>query len=183
MQVTLFSLFQGRVDDEFIADLAHQNGTGRTFEGDVGYAQGDRGTDHGHDFGGAVKVCAHDGCHHVHVVVIALREQRADRTVHQTGAQGRLFGRFSFSLDEAAGDLSGRIHFFFIVAGQREEVDAFLRFCGCGSRYEDDGVAVADHGGAVAQLRDFTGFDPKGSSGEFQFKYVEIVHFLPPFFI
>jgi hypothetical protein len=44
---------------------------------------------------------------HLHFVLEAFREQRADRTIDQARGQGFLLGRTAFTLEETAGDLAG----------------------------------------------------------------------------
>ena len=60
--------------------------------------------------------------HDLHIIAHALIEQRAQRTVNQSGGQRRLFGRTAFAFDETAGDLAHGVHLLFEVNAQREEV-------------------------------------------------------------
>jgi hypothetical protein len=61
---------------------------------------------------------------HLHLVPESVREQRADRAVREAHRDDLLRRRAAFSLEEAAGDLAGRVRLLPVVDGQREEVDA-----------------------------------------------------------
>ena len=89
--------------------------------------------------------------HHLHFVVEAFGEQRADRTVDQTAGQRFEFAGTAFTLEEAARDLARGISLFEVVDGQRKEVLAGL------------GVGFGDHGGQHAGFhRDLVGAPLEG---------------------
>ena len=70
-----------------------------------------------------------------------------------------LLARPSLALEEAAGDLAGRVGLFLIVDGQREEVASCDVLLVADGRHEDDGVRHVDEHGAVGLSGDDAGFD------------------------
>ena len=87
----------------------------------------------------------------------SVREERADRTVDQTGGQRFLFGRPAFALEEAAGNAAGSVGLFDVVDGEREEVLARLRFLLGDDRGENDGVVHLADAGTGGLTGDFAG--------------------------
>ena len=77
------------------------------------------------------------------VVLVARRKERPDRPVGLASGEDRVLGRARLALDEAAGDLAGRVHPLLEVDGEREEVEAGARLRPVGGA-EHHGVAVAD---------------------------------------
>src|ERR1700722_14213103 len=76
------------------------------------------------------------------LVVPALGEQWAQRTVDHARSQRRLLSRASLTLEERAGDLSGGVHPLLDVDGQRQEIHIALSACCCCR--ENHRVALAD---------------------------------------
>ena len=70
-----------------------------------------------------------------------------------------LFGRASFALEIAAGELACRRRFLAVVDREREEVQLVAGRAAGHGRHDDDGLAVGDDGGAVRLLGQFAGFD------------------------
>ncbi len=104
------------------------------------------------------------------------REERADRTVDETGDQGLLLGRASLALEIAAGDLARGESLFLIVHGQREEVDpdtGLLRGDGGG---EDGGPAILCENGAVRLAGDAAGLQPERTARPFDLYDVLMQH-------
>ena len=99
------------------------------------------------------------GDDHLRLVAPAVGKQRTDRTVDQAGDQRFLFGRTAFALEIAARDAAGRIVFFLVVDGERQEVDAFARLLGGHDSREDFGFSVGGDDGAVGLARDLAGFE------------------------
>ena len=160
------SLLGRGVDDESAVHSADDDGTGRAVPGNVGDRDGDGGTDHGAEFGRAVVIHGHAGRDDLDVVIETLGEQRAERSVHQTGRQDGLFRRSALSLDESAGDLAGCVELFFEVAGKREEIHAFSGGLRHGSGAVDHGIAVADPALAVGLFADLADLDFQQSAAD-----------------
>ena len=123
----VLQLVERRVQDVLAVDEADARGADRAHEGHARDDQGGRGGDHGDDVGIVLEVVLQHGDDDLGLVLEALDEQRADRTVDQAGDQGFLLGRTAFTLEEAARDLAGGEGLFLVVDGQREEVLARLR--------------------------------------------------------
>lgn len=142
--------FSGRVDDEFVVDVADAAGADRAAERDAGDGKGGRGADHGRNVRINGRVGGEDMNDDLDFVEEAVREKRANRTVDQAGGERFLFGRTAFALEEAAGDLAGSIGLFDVVDGEREEVLAGLRFLLGNYRGEHYRVVHLADAGAVA---------------------------------
>ena len=76
----------------------------------------------------------------LHLVPEALGPERPDRAVDHAGSEDRLLGRAPLALEEAAGDLAGRVHPLLDVDGEREEVRALARLGAALRRSEDHRV-------------------------------------------
>jgi hypothetical protein len=90
---------------------------------------------------------------------VILREERAQRTVGHARGEGFFFGGTSLALEIAAGEFAGRGRLFLVVDGQREEVLPLAQLGRGDGAGQDDGVAGADHDGAVGEFGDFAGFE------------------------
>src|SRR4029077_5980086 len=97
--------------------------------------------------------------YYLRLVLVALRPQRPDRPVDHACRQDGPFGRPPFTLEEAAGNLSGRVHPLFDVDGEREEVCALARLHPSLRRREHHRVAGANDDGAVRLLRQLSGLE------------------------
>src|SRR3546814_9552753 len=67
-------------------------------------------------------VVAQHRADHLRLVLVALREQRADRPVDEAGDQGLLLRRPALALEEAARDLPRGEGLLLVVHGEREEI-------------------------------------------------------------
>ena len=90
----------------------------------------------------------------LHLVAVALREERPHGAVGHPGGEDGALGRAPLALEEAARDLAGGVHALLDVDGEREEVRAFARLRPALRRAEDDGLARADEDCAVGLLGD-----------------------------
>ena len=89
-------------------------------------------------------------------------EKRADRAVDQARGQRLLLGRTRLTLEEAAGHLAGRIVFFLVMDGQREEVLPGLLFLGEGHVGHDARLAQRGDDRAVGLTGDLARFQSEG---------------------
>ena len=151
---------RGIADECAVLVAAHAHGGDRLVERNVAERErGARGADAEH-VGVELRIDRKHRRDDLNVVAETLGEERANRPVDLARADHRVFGRPSFALDVAAGNLSGRVHLLFEVAGKWEKVDAFTRFLGGGGGAEHDVlVAITNQRGAVCLLRQFAGFD------------------------
>ena len=158
LQTQLRHVVHRRVQHVFAIDKAYTGRANRAHERHARNGQRRRSRDHRHDVGVVVQVARQHGGHHQNFVLEALNEQRAARTVDQTGDQRFLFRRPRLALEEAAGDLAGCIVFFLIMHGQRKEILTGLR-CLCeGHVGHDRGFAKRGNDRAVSLTGNLAGF-------------------------
>ena len=155
----------GRVDHELAVDPTDAHGADRALERDLADGQRGRGGDRAEDVGVVLLVGREDRDDQLDVVLVALREERPDRPVGQAGRQDGGLGRARLALDEAAGDLAGRVHPLLEIDGEREEVEARPGLRPVGGP-EDQGVAVTDGDGAAGQASEPAGLDGQRSTAE-----------------
>ena len=141
-------------------------------KGIAGKRQRSGGGDHRQNVRIVFQVMLHDGDDDLGVVLVAFREERADRTVDQAGNQRFLFRRTAFALEIAARDLAGGVGLFLVVDGQREEILAGLRRLGGNDRGENDGFAVGGQNRAVSLTGDLAGFQDERAARPFDFDFV-----------
>src|SRR5690606_33497199 len=99
----------------------YTGGADRAVEGNARDSQSRRGTDHRSDIRIGLLAGRHYGADNLHFVLETFWEQRADRAIDQARGQGLFLGRTRFTLEEATGNLAGRVGFFLVVHRQREE--------------------------------------------------------------
>lgn len=154
-----FTLFRRGVDNVF---AVHQT-DGNTADGAVPrnfrHADGDGNANHRRDFGGAVGVNGHHGCHHADVVAHILREQRTNRTVNHARGERCLFGSSALTAQERTGDSAHGIQLFFKIHGKRKEIHALAGLCGHGCGAKHLGFAVANQARTARELCHFADFD------------------------
>src|SRR6185503_6600807 len=95
----------------------------------------------------------------LHLVREALRPERPDRAVDHARGEDCLLSRAPLALEEAAGDLPGRIHPFLDVYREREEVRTFARLRPPLRGREDHRVAGADDYRPVGLLGELPGLE------------------------
>ena len=155
-----------RVHDDLAVQKAHAHGAHGTGPRHVRDHDRRRSAVDRKDRGVVLLVHGQHGRHHLDVEPEAVREQRAQRPVRQArGEDGGLAGP-ALAAHESAGDLACRVQLLFVVAGQREEVDAFPRLLRHHHRAEDDGVALANDHGSVRLLGRSAGLDRQPPSGD-----------------
>ena len=108
----------------------------------------------------------------------SLREQRAQRTVDQTGSQDRLFGGTAFAAIPGARNAADGIQLFFKIHAQREKVDARARRFGDGGVDQNAGIAVTDEGGTAGLFCVLAEFQRKRATA--QLHGIALEHDLPP---
>ncbi len=116
------ALFVAGVDDELVIDQAHAATARRAQEGGAADAQRGRAADHAQDVRVVVRVGAQHPREDLDLVLIAVREQGAQRPVDQAAGQDLLGRGAALPLDDSAGELARRILLLAILHAQREEV-------------------------------------------------------------
>jgi len=134
------------------------------------------GRNHRNDVRIVLEIMGQRGDDDLGVATIAVGEQRADRAIDQAGDQGLALGRAAFALEVAAGNAAGRVGLFLVVAGQRQEVDAFLRLLRRHHGREHDGLAVGRNHCAIGLARNLAGFEFEGASAPIEFDGMYIEH-------
>src|SRR5204863_284266 len=80
--------------------------------------------------------------------------QRPDRAVDHPRRQDRPLGRAALTLEEAAGDLAGRVRALLDIDREREEILPFSRLGATLGGRENHGLAGAHDNSAVGLLRE-----------------------------
>lgn len=158
IHLRILALGLAGVEHVLAIDVAHAGGTDGTVERNARHGQGGRRGDQGGDVGIDFGVQRHGVDDHMHVVVEAFGEQRADRTVDQAAGQGFQFAGLGFALEEAAGDLACGVGLLDVIDGQREEVLAGLGLLGRHHGGQHHGVIDVDQHGAGSLAGDLAGF-------------------------
>jgi len=106
-----------------------------------------------------------NGADDLHLVAEALRPERPDRAVGQSGRQDGRLGRTRLALDEPARDLARGVHPLLEVDREREEIEP-----GTGIRPvrgpEHHGVTETDGDGAARESGELAGFDGQRATTE-----------------
>ena len=145
-------LLVGRVEDELAVDAADAHGADRTEERQRREHQRGRRAVDAEDVVRRDEVGREDGADHLHLVAEALRPERPDRAVDHPRRERRALGGAPLTLEEAAGDLPGRVGPLLDVDREREEVRALARLRPADGRREHHRVARAHHDRAVCLL-------------------------------
>ena len=165
VELRVLQLGVGRVEDELAVDPADPHGADGALERDLADRQRGRRGDGAEDVRVVLLVRRQDRDDELDVVLVALGEERADRAVREAGREGRGLRHPAFALDEAAGDLAGRVHPLLELDREREEVETGPRQAAVG-RPENEGVAVAERDCAAGQTGELAGLEGEGSSAE-----------------
>ena len=175
MNRALFLFRNGRIDDIFSVDAAHDDRTRGPRPRNIRNGQRHGRTDHGEGFGSDVGIDGKRGGDYDDVVEDSLREKGTDRTVDEARDEDSFIGSASLSLFEAAGNFSDREHFFFIIDGQGEEIHSLSGLF----RHTDGDVhhrfAAADKAGAVGLFGIFSDFYGQFSARVVRFENPVIV--------
>ena len=141
IKIPAFHLAVARIEDEVIAEEAHPHGRHRAVEGDTRQQCGNRGTGHCQYIRRDPFVQRETGGHHLKVIPEPTREQRPHRPVNQTGCEGGALRGPTFTALVAARDPSCGVQPLFVIADQRQKIDAFAS-AGAGGGHQDGGIAT-----------------------------------------
>ncbi|MNX73713.1 hypothetical protein D3C86_1051220 [compost metagenome] len=177
VQRALAHLVNGRVQHQLAVDQADACGADRAHEGHARDGQGGRGGDHAQDVRVVLHVVLQHGDDDLGLVLEALDEQGADRTVDQARDQGLFFRRTAFTLEVAARDLAGGEGLLLIVDGQGEEIQARLGLAAIDDGGQNHGLAVGRQNGAVSLTGDAAGFQRQRAAGPLDRLAFDIEHF------
>ena len=165
VELRLDELARGRVEDELAVDVADVDGADRALERDLADRQRRGRGDRAEDVELVLVVRREGRDDDLDVVLVALGEQRADRAVGEARRERRGLGGAALALDEAAGDLAGRVHPLLEVDGEREEVETGAGL-GAVRGPEDHRVAVAGGDGAAGVAGETAGLEDQLTAAE-----------------
>ena len=178
VDVALGLLLVGWVDDPLAVDAADPDASDRAHERDLGDVErGGRRVD-GEEVGLPGAVGLDERRVDLDVVVVAVGEERTDRTVAHAGREDLLARRTRLALEEPAGELARRVELLAILALQREEVDSFPRRIGICDRRKDGRVTVRDGDGSGGLLRQEPGLDHEVRPRDVDLELLCSLHFL-----
>ena len=180
VQVGSLTLLHSRVDDKLTINTAYPDTSYRAKERNIRNSQGTGSTNHSSNLRCIVVLYGKDGSHNLHIVSIALREQRTDRTVNQAAAQNSRLARTSLSLYKTARNLADSVHLLLIVNGQREEVNALARLLRSGSSNQNNGLTITNQSSTICLLCHLAGLNGKRPAAKLHFKTFHQV--FPPVF-
>ena len=170
-------LVDRRVEHVFVVDEADTGCANRTHERNAGERQRGGSRNHRQNVRVVFHVMGVGGHDQLGVAAIAVGKQRTNRAIDQTRDQRFLFAWTAFALEVTAGNAAGGKSLFLVVAGQRKEIDAFLRgLCG-NDGGEDSGLAVGRHHGAVGLTCDLAGLKNELAPTPIEFHAMNIKHF------
>ncbi len=182
IELALRELRRPRVEHVLAVDVADARGADRPVERDAADRQRRAGADHRRDVGLHVGVQAQHVDDDLHLVEEAVGEQRPDRAVDEPAGQRLELARAPLALEEAAGDLAGRVGLLDVVDGEREEVLAGLCLTLGDDGGQHDGVFHRDHDGTGALAGDLARLERDGvvAPGEGLRDLVEHAHAWAP---
>ena len=156
LQIGVLLLGDRGVHDE-LAGLdvaADANAGSRAVEGRAAHEQGRGGAGHADGVGQVLAVDDERGGHDVHLVLVAVREARADGAADDAGHERAVVGRLRLALQVAAGDAAHGVHLLDVVDREREEVVVLLLAGDDGGHEHARGTAGHEHsaGGLLGQL-------------------------------
>ncbi len=176
VELALDHLVELRIEHVFVVDEADAGAADRAHERRAGQRERGGSRDHGDDVGIVFQIVRQHGDDDLRVAAPAVGEQRTDRAVDQARGQRVLFGGPSFALEIAAGNAAGRVVFFGVVDGERQEVDAFLRRLGCNDGRDHRGLAVGGEHGAVGLAGYPAGLEGELAPAPIEFNSMDIEH-------
>src|SRR6185312_11982866 len=122
VEVAVLQVGDGGVGDELALAAADADADDRAVPGDVGDVERGAGAGEGEDVGLVLLVAREDGRDDLRVLLEAVGEQRAEGPIHDPAGEDLLVALAGLALEEAAGDLAGRVRLLDELAGEGEEV-------------------------------------------------------------
>ena len=176
IELTLRHFVELRIEHVFVVDEADARGADRSHERRDRERECRRRGDHRHDIRIILQIMGVHGGDHLGIAAITFGEQRPDRAVDQAGDQRLLFGRAAFPLEIASGNAAGSVEFFLVVAGERQEIDAFPRLLGGNNGGQHGGFAVGGEYRAVGLAGYPAGFQDELAPAPVELNTMNIEH-------
>ena len=155
----LLQVGEGRIDRERTVDAADADRAHRAEERHRREHERRRRAVDGQDVVRVHLVGRERGHDDLDLVLVALRPERPDRPVDHPRGQDRLLAGATLALEEAAGDLAGRVHLLLDVDGEREEVRPLASFGAADGGRENDSALLPDQYCTVGLLGDGSGLE------------------------
>ena len=155
----LLQVGQGRIDRERTVDATDADRAHRAEERHRREHERRRRAVDGQDVVRVHLVGRERGHDDLDLVLVALRPERPDRPVDHPRGQDRLLAGAAFALEEAAGDLAGRVHLLLDVDGEREEVRPLAPFGAADGGRENDRALLPHQYCTVGLLGDGSGLE------------------------
>ncbi len=158
IQPAFLSLVIVWIDNIF--SIHHPYGNGPRWSGkwNVGYTQGNRGTDHCKNLRRIFRINGQCRRNNHHIIPESLRKQGPDRSVNQPGSQNGFFGWPAFPFDKPAWNSAYCIHLFFKIHTEREKIDIIPGGVRCRDCDQNHGITVSYHTCSVGLLGHFSDF-------------------------
>ena len=166
IQQALLLLSNGRVGDELAIEQTNANAGDGLLKRQIRGIASRRCAGNRDDIGIIVAIGGKHHADNLGFIAPSFGEQRAERAVNQPGSENLFFGRASFALEEAAGNLSCRVGIFAVVHGERKKI-SIVGYRRHTCRGEHDRIAVARHNGAVGLFGNFSSFENQRPSADF----------------
>ena len=159
IDVALGLLVVRGVDHPLAIDAADADAADRAHERDFADVECRRSRVHRQEVGLARAVGLDEHGVDLHIVVVAVGEERTDRTVAHAGREDLLRAGAGFALEESAGELACGVELLAVFALKREEIDPLARRIGVRHGREDRGVTVRHGNGSRGLHGQEPGFD------------------------
>ena len=149
VHVGALEFFGGGVQHELTVHAAEARAGHGAREGNVGNAGGRGSRSDAEHVGIVFAVGGNDGGEHLHLIAVALGEERTDGAVDEAGHEGFMVARAAdFAAEEVAGNAAGGVHAFGVFHGEGEEVLGGVEL-GFTHGDEGHGAAALNPDGAV----------------------------------
>jgi len=158
VEVALLHVGVGRQHDDLPVDATEPYRGERLEERDLRDVQCRARADHGEHVGIVLLVGGEDGRVDLHFVEVIGGEERTGGAIDHARGERFLRARPRLALDEAAGELAGRVGSFAVLDLEREEVPTRDDPSGH-RRAEHDRLAAANDDRAMSLLGEFSGFE------------------------
>ena len=165
IEIALEQLGDGREDDELAVLARDADADDRAVPGDVGDVERGRGAGEGEDVGLVLLVAGEHRRDDLRVLLEPVGEERAQRPIHDPAGEDLLVALAGLALEEAAGDLAGRVRLLDELAGEGEEVEAGALVLRDGG-HQDHRLAERDEDRPVGLLGESARLEGEGSAAD-----------------
>ena len=155
VKTRILKLRNSRIAHEAAVDITHAASADRTLERNTGNGQSGGSTDHGRNVRVDFGINGKHVNNHLHFVKESVRKERTDRAIDQAARESFVLRRTAFTLEEAAGELTGSIGLFDVINGKREEILSGFGFLLGHNSSQNNRVAHLNNDGARSLAGDF----------------------------